>query len=214
MKKKNKRILEAAAAIIAMVIIVASLLLFNGLMSHDSGNAGKTPADNSTTTDGNTNQSGMSPGTGLAAYATAINDFRVTDWTNGKHNVSVVSISTDSSNGGTAQDWKIVLDSDEAQTTFYVEDGGVVNAAAIRDDYGTEPAIDTSKVINSDRAWSIAAAEASASVDITSLSPMTLRSIGNNTYWDVYFIGETQRQIVRIDALNGSIVQNVSSGGD
>jgi len=215
MKNKNRRVLEVSATIMAMIVIVASLLLLNNLLSHNGSNIGKTPAvSDNNTTDSNTTEIGGTPGTGLASYAAAIKDPQVLDWTKGKQNVSAVSISTDLSAGGSAQDWKVVLSSDEGQTTFYVENGGVVNMVPIRNDYGTEPAIDTGKVIDSDRAWSIAAAEVPAGTDLTSPSPMTLKSIGNNTYWDVYFISETQRQIVRIDALTGNVIQKVSSGGD
>ncbi|WP_424357880.1 hypothetical protein [Methanocella sp. MCL-LM] len=167
-----------------------------------------------------------SPDLALGAFATTVDQEQVANWTVGKHNVSVVSIAADSCMNGASGTWKITLAGDGELRTFYVVEGLVaytVNLSEGKESapysdpaYGSPapvPALNLSCVIDSDQAWYSVNLTFSEDTDSVPSVAMTLKTIGNRSYWDLYDSTGEGIRIVRIDAVTGEIVKTASIGG-
>ncbi len=216
--KNNLSFIISVMAIVALFGLVVALYGVNSTAGSD-GHALDGKASGSGTGDTSQINSLMSvrlpdkpPSTALGAFSAAAWQQQMRSWADGKQNLSVVSVSTDTGVGGESPYWKINVYGDDEFTTFYVEDGQIADVVKTSAAGGKAPATDLSKVIDSDRAWELALQELHTDAGTVPAVSMSLKTMGDRPCWNIILASEGGLQIIRIDAVTETILQTATVG--
>ena len=216
--KTNLSFIISVMAIVALFGLVVAMYGFSSI----TGSDGHAPANNASGSGpGDTSKMNplmnvqipdKPPSTALGAFSSAVWQQQMRSWADGKQNLSVISVSTDSGVGGESPFWKINIYGDGEFVTFYVEDGQVQDIVKTSSQEGSWPATDLSVVIDSDRAWELASQELHTDAGVVPTVLMTLKTINDRPCWDIILASENNLQIVRIDAVTETIVKTTTVG--
>jgi hypothetical protein len=149
--------------------------------------------------------------TAFGALSLASADPAVKAWIADKRLVYIASISSDFCSDGLSETWTITYASDDGQITACVARGAVVDVR--QSSSSPQQGLDPGKAIDSTEAWQKVAANVAASGGgAPQTASMTLKVTGGNPRWDVSYEAVDGFHILRIDAGNGTITDNITLG--
>jgi len=203
---KKKRPLTVTIGAIVVLFTVTLALYGAAVLIPDSRPAtGTQPEDEAATPD--------LPGPWSALNALKVSDASpdVQGWMAGRKAVSVAGISSDFCDEGQSGAWTIVYSSDDGQIVVSVIQDEPVDVRASTS--SLQQGLDLAKVIDSDLAWQAVAADITkAGGEPPATVSMALKAIGGRPGWEVSYPVSDGYRIVRVDAVNGSVIQGTTVG--
>ena len=205
-----------------IVAVVAVLLLAGvGYVAYDQGllkgTLGGTQANTTspdTTVSGDDEAIISQPVSALTALSSIEGNSKFTDWKSGKKTVYATDISSEDCANGLSTTWTFTYVSDDEQAIVIYDSGRIANilTTPLQTDVKNIPALALNGVIDSDKADSLAAANATASgKSITGTASAELSTGAQNTSnWDVIYRVTDGYYRVRLNSVSGSVVETKS----
>jgi hypothetical protein len=152
------------------------------------------------------------PVTAFSALSTVQGNSKFKDWKAHRTNVSVTDISSEACTDGLSTTWAITYISDGEQALVLYDSGRVLNIvkSPIRTDVLLMPKLVTGGMIDSDRAYSIAAGNMSSrgKIPIGKASLELSPGAQNTSNWDVICHINDGYYLVRIDSASGKVLES------
>jgi len=205
-------------AIVGIAILFALTLALYGvsavLMSdtqHKAAQAQNESQDNATTAGDSIAIESGNIRTAFGSLSRASGDPAVRNWLADKMTVYVTGIASDFCADGESDQWTITYASDKGQYIIFVTGGSIVEA---RDSQSSlQQGIDPRTIIDSDRAWRVAADDITASGGtLPESASMKLMIIGGKPCWDISYQASDGFRILRVDAADGTISERATIG--
>jgi hypothetical protein len=202
------------AAIIAMFTLAVALAASATLLgpgpaaTHGANNTSANvtlPADNATLS------APEAMTTAFGALNTSSGAAAVVDWMADKKIVYIASISSDFCEDGLSDTWTVTYASDDGQIIACVVSGEVVD---VRQSLSSpRQGLDPSKAIDSTEIWQKMVSQAiGPGGEVPATASMTLKVTGGQPRWDISYEAADGLHVVRVDAGNGTVTDQVTIG--
>ena len=212
---KNKVFLLAIVAIAVLFILAVALYgVSTALMPGTQHEPSPTPADGQD----NVTPAGVDVAldtgdvrTAFGSLSSASADTAVRNWLADKKIVYVAGIASDFCALGESDQWTITYASDKGEYIVFVSDGSIIQT--LDSQSSMQQGIDPRTIIDSDRAWQVAADDISASGGtLPETASMKLMIMDGKPCWDISYRASDGFRILRIDAANGTISDRATIG--
>lgn len=152
------------------------------------------------------------PVSALTALSIVEGNSKFKNWKTGKTNVFVTDITSEASTGGLSATWAITYVTDGEQAIVMYNSGQVLNIikSPLQTNVSLIPGVTTGSVIDSDRAYALAAANLTAQNTTTGDQASIELSPGaqNTSNWDVIYRVTDGYYLVSLDSVTGSVLES------